>query len=265
MDKNKTVLKVVDVWKSYDELEVLKGVSLELAEQEVKVIFGPSGSGKSTLLRCINMLNAPDKGEIYLSGQNLTTSGINLNAMRAKIGMVFQHFNLFSHLKAIDNVSVALRRVKGLTKEEAREEALNALNQVKMVEWAEHYPAQLSGGQQQRVGIARALAMKPDLILFDEPTSALDPELIGEVLQVMLEIAKAGTTMVVVTHEMGFARAVASEMIFLDQGIVIERGTPEHFFDSPESERVKHFLRQINILYGYHEELIKEYNEDEKR
>jgi len=139
MDKNKTVLKVVDVWKSYDELEVLKGVSLELAEQEVKVIFGPSGSGKSTLLRCINMLNAPDKGEIYLSGQNLTTSGINLNAMRAKIGMVFQHFNLFSHLKAIDNVSVALRRVKGLTKEEAREEALNALNQVKMVEWAEHY------------------------------------------------------------------------------------------------------------------------------
>ena len=265
MDKNKTVLKVVDVWKSYDELEVLKGVSLELAEQEVKVIFGPSGSGKSTLLRCINMLNAPDKGEIYLSGQNLTTSGINLNAMRAKIGMVFQHFNLFSHLKAIDNVSVALRRVKGLTKEEAREEALNALHQVKMTEWAEHYPAQLSGGQKQRVGIARALAMKPDLILFDEPTSALDPELIGEVLQVMLEIAKAGTTMVVVTHEMGFARAVASEMIFLDQGIVIERGTPEHFFDSPESERVKHFLRQINILYGYHEELIKEYNEDEKR
>jgi polar amino acid transport system ATP-binding protein len=182
--------------------------------------------------------------------------------MRAKIGMVFQHFNLFSHLKAIDNVSVGLRRVKGFKKEEARAKALDALHQVKMTEWAEHYPAQLSGGQQQRVGIARALAMKPDLILFDEPTSALDPELIGEVLQVMLDLAKAGTTMVVVTHEMGFARAVASEMIFIDQGVVVERGTAEHFFVSPESERVKHFLRQINILYGHHEELLKEINED---
>ena len=262
MDKtDKNVLKVVDVWKSYDELEVLKGISLELAEKEVKVIFGPSGSGKSTLLRCINMLNPPDKGEIYLSGQNLMEPGVNLNAMRTKIGMVFQHFNLFSHLKAIDNVSVALRRVKGFTKEEARAKALDALHQVKMSEWAEHYPAQLSGGQQQRVGIARALVMEPDLVLFDEPTSALDPELIGEVLQVMLEIAKAGTTMVVVTHELGFARAVASEMIFLDQGVVVERGTPEHFFVSPESERVKLFLRQINILYGHHEELLKESNE----
>ena len=265
MDKtNKTILKVVDVWKSYDELEVLKGISLELAKQEVKVIFGPSGSGKSTLLRCINMLNPPDKGEIYLSGQNLTAPGVDLNAMRAKIGMVFQHFNLFSHLKAIDNVSVGLRRVKGFTKEEARAKALDALDQVKMSDWAEHYPAQLSGGQQQRVGIARALVMDPDLVLFDEPTSALDPELIGEVLQVMLEIAKAGTTMVVVTHEMGFARAVASEMIFLDQGVVVERGTPEHFFVSPESERVKLFLRQINILYGHHEELLKESSENEK-
>jgi len=259
-----TVLNVVDVWKSYDELEVLKGISFELAKREVKVIFGPSGSGKSTLLRCINMLTPPDKGEIYLSGQNLMAPGVDLNAMRAKIGMVFQHFNLFSHLKAVDNVSVGLRRVKGFTKEEARAKALDALHQVKMTDWAEHYPAQLSGGQQQRVGIARALAMKPDLILFDEPTSALDPELIGEVLQVMLDLAKAGTTMVVVTHEMGFARAVASEMIFIDQGVVIERGTAEHFFVSPESERVKNFLRQINILYGHHEELLKESNEDEK-
>ena len=261
---DKTLLNVVDVWKSYDELEVLKGISFELAKREVKVIFGPSGSGKSTLLRCINMLTPPDKGEIYLSGQNLMAPGVDLNAMRAKIGMVFQHFNLFSHLKAVDNVSVGLRRVKGFTKEEARAKALDALHQVKMTEWIEHYPAQLSGGQQQRVGIARALAMKPDLILFDEPTSALDPELIGEVLQVMLEIAKAGTTMVVVTHEMGFARAVASEMIFIDQGVVIERGTAEHFFVSPKSERVKHFLRQINILYGHHEELLKMSNEDEK-
>ena len=260
---DKKTLEVVDVWKSYDDLEVLKGVSFELVEKEVKVIFGPSGSGKSTLLRCINMLTPPDKGEIYLSGQNLTAPKVNLNAMRSKIGMVFQHFNLFAHLKAIDNVSIGLRRVKGLTKEEARVKALDTLEQVKMVDWAEHYPAQLSGGQQQRVGIARTLAMEPDLILFDEPTSALDPELIGEVLQVMLEIAKAGTTMVVVTHEMGFARAVASEMVFLDQGVIMERGTPNHFFQSPKSERVKHFLRQIDILYGRHEALLKEPNKEE--
>ena len=260
---DKTVLKVVDVWKSYDDLEVLKGISFELAAKEVKVIFGPSGSGKSTLLRCINMLSPPDKGEIYLSDQNLVAPKVNLNVMRSKIGIVFQHFNLFAHLKAIDNVSIGLRRVKGLTKEEARLKALDMLDQVKMIDWAEHYPAQLSGGQQQRVGIARALAMEPDLILFDEPTSALDPELIGEVLQVMLEIARAGTTMVVVTHEMGFARAVASEMIFLDQGVIMERGTPDHFFQSPKSERVKHFLRQIDILYGRHEALIKEPNKEE--
>ncbi len=260
---DKTVLKVVDVWKSYGDLEVLKGISFELVEKEVKVIFGPSGSGKSTLLRCINMLTPPDKGEIYLSGQNLIAPKVNLNAMRSKIGMVFQHFNLFAHLKAIDNVSIGLRRVKGLTKEDARVKALDTLDQVKMADWAEHYPAQLSGGQQQRVGIARTLAMEPDLILFDEPTSALDPELIGEVLQVMLEIAKAGTTMVVVTHEMGFARAVASEMIFLDQGVIMERGTPNHFFQSPKSDRVKHFLRRIDILYGRHEALLKEPNEDE--
>lgn len=252
------------MWKSYDELEVLKGVSFELKAKEVKVIFGPSGSGKSTLLRCINMLDPPDRGEVYLSGQNLMEPRINLNLIRAKIGMVFQHFNLFAHLKAIDNVSIALRRVKSLAKEEAREKAFKALERVKMTEWADHYPAQLSGGQQQRVGIARALAMEPELILFDEPTSALDPELIGEVLQVMLDIAKAGTTMVVVTHEMGFAGAVASEMIFLDGGLVIERGIPHNLLTSPKSERVKHFLKQIDILYGRHEELLKESSEENK-
>jgi len=236
------------VWKSYDDLDVLKGVSFELAKRDVKVIFGPSGSGKSTLLRCINMLEPPDKGEVYLSGQNLTESKTNINALRSRIGMVFQHFNLFSHLKAIDNVSIGLRRVKKLPKEEARERALEALNTVKLAEWADHYPAQLSGGQQQRVGIARALVMEPDVILFDEPTSALDPELIGEVLQVMLDIAKAGTTMVVVTHELGFARAVSSEMLYLDEGVIVERGTPEHFFTAPKSERVRRFLNQISIL-----------------
>jgi polar amino acid transport system ATP-binding protein len=255
----------VDVWKSYEDLQVLKGVSFELAEREVKVIFGPSGSGKSTLLRCINMLDPPDKGEIYLSGKNIMESGVNLNNTRAKIGMVFQHFNLFAHLKAIDNVAIGLRRVKGLPKEQARMKALEALNQVKMAEWVNHYPAELSGGQQQRVGIARALAMEPDIILFDEPTSALDPELIGEVLQVMLKIAKAGTTMVVVTHEMGFAKAVASEMIFLGEGVILERGTPQHFFTSPKSDRVKKFLGQLEVLYGSHEKLLKLSNEEENK
>jgi polar amino acid transport system ATP-binding protein len=202
------------------------------------------------------MLEPPDKGEIYLSGQCLTDPKANINALRARIGMVFQHFNLFSHLKAIDNVSIGLRRVKKLPKEEAREKAYEALERVKLTEWAEHYPAELSGGQQQRVGIARALVMEPDVILFDEPTSALDPELIGEVLQVMLDLAKAGTTMVVVTHELGFARAVSSEMLYLDEGVIVERGTPEHFFTDPKSERVRRFLNQINILYGDHEKLL---------
>lgn len=244
------------MWKSYGDLNVLKGVSFELAQRDVKVIFGPSGSGKSTLLRCINMLEPPDKGEVYLSGQNLMGSK-NINALRAKIGMVFQHFNLFSHLKAIDNVSIGLRRVKKLPKEEARERALEALHRVRLAEWADHYPAELSGGQQQRVGIARVLVMEPDVILFDEPTSALDPELIGEVLQVMLDLAKAGTTMVVVTHELGFARAVSSEMLYLDEGVIVERGTPEHFFTSPKSERVRRFLNQISILYGGHEKFLE--------
>lgn len=258
------LLRINDVWKSYENLQVLKGVSLDLAERDVKVIFGPSGSGKSTLLRCINMLNPPDKGEIYLRGNNITTPKVNLNELRTRIGMVFQHFNLFAHLKAIDNVSIGLRRVKKYSKQDAHEKALEVLNRVKLAEWVDHYPAQLSGGQQQRVGIARALAMEPDVILFDEPTSALDPELIGEVLQVMLDLAKAGTTMLVVTHEMGFARAVASEMIFIDKGLIIERGTPNHFSVSPESDRVKLFLSQLDLLYGSHEKLLNNTEEEEK-
>ena len=256
------VLRVLNLYKSYDDLEVLKGISFELARQEVKVIFGPSGSGKSTLLRCINMLDPPDQGEIFLSGQNITSSGINLNLIRTRIGMVFQHFNLFSHLKAVDNVSIGLRKVKKLPKEEAQKKALEALDRVKLKDWANHYPAQLSGGQQQRVGIARALAMEPEMILFDEPTSALDPELIGEVLQTMLDLAKSGTTMIVVTHEMGFARAVASEMIYIGDGVVEERGTPQHFFTSPKSDRVKRFLNQLNTLYGTHEQLLQTTDEE---
>jgi polar amino acid transport system ATP-binding protein len=208
------------------------------------------------------MLSPPEKGDIFLRGQNITEQGINLNKVRTRIGMVFQHFNLFAHLRAIDNVSVGLRRVKGMKKEEAQAKALEALNRVRMTQWADHYPAQLSGGQQQRVGIARALAMEPDVILFDEPTSALDPELIGEVLQVMLDLAKSGTTMIVVTHELGFAKAVASEMIFLGEGTIIERGTPQHFFVSPKNVRVKKFLKQLEVLYGTHEELLKPSDEE---
>jgi polar amino acid transport system ATP-binding protein len=245
-----SVLEVKDVWKSFDELEVLKGISFEVNEGEVKVIFGPSGSGKSTLLRCINMLDPPHQGEIILRGESLMSPSADLNKLRSRIGMVFQSFNLFAHLKAIDNVAIGLRQVLGLPKEEAKSKAEAAMEMVHMMDRADHYPAELSGGQQQRVGIARAMAMEPDVILFDEPTSALDPELIGEVLQVMLEIAKQGTTMVVVTHEMGFARAVSDEMIFMDEGVIVERGTPNHFFTKPESERAKKFLHRLEVLYG---------------
>ncbi len=244
------VLDVKDVWKAYGDLEVLKGVTFDVGEKEVKVVFGPSGSGKSTLLRCINMLDPPDKGEVFLKGKSLMEEGADLNMMRARIGMVFQQFNLFSHLKALDNVTIGPQKVLGLEKEEAINRAHIAINQVQMMDWIEHYPAQLSGGQQQRIGIARALAMDPDVILFDEPTSALDPELIGEVLQVMLDIAQAGTTMIVVTHEMGFARAVASEMFFMDEGVIVEKGTPNHFFTAPKNERVQQFLHRLEVLYG---------------
>jgi polar amino acid transport system ATP-binding protein len=244
------VLEVKDVWKSYGELQVLKGISFDVFEKEVKVVFGPSGSGKSTLLRCINMLETLDKGDVFLRGESLIGKNANIDSFRSRIGFVFQHFNLFAHLRAVQNVSIGLEKVVRLSKEEALERAHKALDLVKMTDWAHHYPAQLSGGQQQRVGIARAMAMDPDVILFDEPTSALDPELIGEVLQVMLDIAQAGTTMIVVTHEMGFARAVSSEMIFMDEGVIVERGSPQHFFKSPETERAKIFLHRLEVLYG---------------
>ncbi|MFW9912873.1 MAG: amino acid ABC transporter ATP-binding protein [Candidatus Thorarchaeota archaeon] len=244
------VLEIRDIWKAYDKLQVLKGISFDVAEKEVKVVFGPSGSGKSTLLRAINMLTPPDKGEVLLRGESLMDPKADLNKLRSRIGFVFQHFNLFAHLRAIDNVSIGPRLVLGMMKEEAEDVALKALSHVRMDKWSHHYPAELSGGQQQRVGIARSLAMNPDVILFDEPTSALDPELIGEVLQVMLDIAREGTTMIVVTHEMGFARAVSDEMIFMDDGIIVERGTPQHFFKNPQSERAKRFLHRLDVLYG---------------
>jgi polar amino acid transport system ATP-binding protein len=248
------VLEIREVWKAYDQLEVLRGISFTVAEREVKVVFGPSGSGKSTLLRVINMLTPPDKGEVLLRGESLMAPDADLSQLRSRIGFVFQHFNLFSHLRALDNVSIGPRLVLEKTKEEAQDIAQKALERVRMEDWSHHYPAELSGGQQQRVGIARSLAMNPDVILFDEPTSALDPELIGEVLQVMLDIAKEGTTMIVVTHEMGFARAVSDEMIFMDEGVIVERGTPHHFFTKPETERANRFLHQLEVLYGQAEQ-----------
>ncbi|MHA2426122.1 MAG: amino acid ABC transporter ATP-binding protein [Candidatus Thorarchaeota archaeon] len=248
------VLEIRDIWQSYDQLEVLKGISFDVQEKEVKVVFGPSGSGKSTLLRVINMLTPPHKGEVLLRGESITAPRANLSKLRSRIGFVFQNFNLFAHLKALDNVSIGPQHVLGMTKEEAADVAHQALSKVRMEDWGHHYPAELSGGQQQRIGIARSLAMNPDVILFDEPTSALDPELIGEVLQVMLDIAKEGTTMIVVTHEMGFARAVSDEMIFMDEGVIVEKGTPQHFFMQPETERAKRFLHRLEVLYGQAEE-----------
>ena len=243
------LLRIENLHKSFGPLEVLKGISFEIDQGGVKVLIGPSGSGKSTLLRCVNHLEKPDAGEIYLDGQRITNDG-NLYKIRSNIGFVFQHFNLFAHLTARDNVSVGPIRVKGMARKEATELAMERLRSVGLADKAGAYPAELSGGQQQRVSIARALAMSPKLILFDEPTSALDPELIGDVLDVMIQLAKDGMTMIVVTHEMGFARAVADEVIFMEAGHVVEVGTPEHFFDSPDQDRTKQFLSKITELYG---------------
>ena len=244
------MLEVKNLYKRYGASEVLKGLSFTMDKGETKVVIGPSGTGKSTLLRCINQLHPPDKGKVFLEGVEISDTKIDINKIRQKIGFVFQDFNLFTHMTALRNVSIGLEKVLKMEKEDAEKQAMNELKRVGLGKFSKRYPAQLSGGQQQRVGIARALAMNPIIILFDEPTSALDPELIGEVLQVMLDIAKEGTTMIVVTHEMGFARAVAQEMIFIDEGVIIERGTPQHFFKSPETERAKRFLHQLEVLYG---------------
>jgi len=248
-----TVVSVRDVWKSYGNVEVVKGVSFNVDEGTTTVIFGPSGAGKSTLLRCINMLHPPDRGTVFLRDIDLMKTGSKMNYYRSRFGMVFQHFNLFSHLTVLDNVTIGPRVVRRIPKDDAKAIAMKAIEKVRMKDWCNHYPSQLSGGQKQRVGIARALAMDPDVILFDEPTSALDPELIGEVLQTMLDLAKEKKTMICVTHEMGFAKAVASEMIFMDEGVVVESGSPEHFFRNPTNERTKRFLSRLTELYGRHE------------
>jgi len=243
------MLKVKDIHKSYGDLEVLKGISFTMEKGETKVIIGTSGTGKSTLLRCINQLDLPDKGEVWLDGEETTNPETDINKIRQKIGFVFQEFNLFNHLTALRNVSIGLETVKGVDKEKAKERAMAELTRVGLKEQSQQFPAQLSGGQKQRVGIARALAMDPLVILFDEPTSALDPELIGDVLDVMKTLA-GEVAMLVVTHEMGFARNVANEIIFMEGGVIIESGTPKQMFQYPKNARTKEFLGKISTLYG---------------
>lgn len=239
------IIVIEGLHKYFGEIQAVKNVSLRVKRGEVVVIVGPSGSGKSTVLRCINHLEEPTSGSVYIDGVHLEDKKTNINEVRAEVGMVFQQFNLFPHLTVVDNVMIAQKLVRKREKEEARKVAMEQLTHVGIPEKAEAYPRQLSGGQQQRVAIARALAMQPKIMLFDEPTSALDPEMIKEVLDVMLQLAKEGMTMVVVTHEMGFARAAADRVMFMDEGQVVEIASPEVLFDSPQHERTKLFLSKI--------------------
>src|SRR6056297_186376 len=239
------ILKIEHIEKYFGELKVLKDISIDVAESEVVVVIGASGSGKSTLLRCINFLEYAQKGNIYLDGEHIKPSHKVLNRIRQDVGMVFQHFNLFPHMSVIGNVIEGPIHVKGMPKAAARELGVQLLEKVGLGDKAEVYPEMLSGGQKQRVAIARALAMQPKVMLFDEPTSALDPELVGEVIGVMEELGKEGMTMVVVTHEMWFAKEAADRVIFMDEGIILEEGTPEKMFSSPEHARTKEFLSQI--------------------
>ena len=239
------IIMIRDLHKRFGSVHAVRGVSLEVERGKVIVIIGPSGSGKSTLLRCVNHLESPTSGEVWIEGVQLTAHQDQLNKARAEIGMVFQLFNLFPHLTVLENVSLAQRVVRQRSREEAEKVARQKLERVGIPEKADSYPGHLSGGQQQRVAIARALAMDPKIMLFDEPTSALDPEMIKEVLDVMLDLAKEGMTMLVVSHEMGFARAAADEMIFMDEGKVVEQTTPELLFKKPREERTKLFLSQI--------------------
>ncbi len=238
------LLEATDIHKKYGGVEVLKGVSLTMKRGEAKVVMGPSGTGKSTLLRCINHLSPPDSGTIRLEGEEVARH--NLDHIRQRLAFVFQDFNLFTHLRAIDNVRIGPMKIRGIEKKKATDIAMRELERVGLADRADHYPAQLSGGQQQRVSIARALAMEPKAILFDEPTSALDPELTGEVVAVMKRLAGEGMTMLVVSHELGFARSAADEIIFMDQGRIVEQGPPSKLFVAPEHERTKAFLRVIS-------------------
>ena len=239
------MIDVKNLHKKFKDLEVLSGIDEHISPGEVVVVIGPSGSGKSTFLRCLNLLEEVTEGEIRVDGELITDPKTDVNKVRQKMGMVFQHFNLFPHLTIMDNITLAPTLLKKMTKEEAVKKGQELLARVGLEEKAQSYPAQLSGGQKQRVAIARALAMNPEIMLFDEPTSALDPEMVGEVLEVMKDLAKSGMTMVIVTHEMGFAREVASRVLFMDQGVIMEQGTPEEIFSHPQNERTKLFLSKV--------------------
>ena len=245
MNAPDNIIEIKNLHKHFGHVKALNGVNIYIQRGKVVVIIGPSGSGKSTLLRCINYLEIPTKGEIWIDGELLTNDQKHLNEIRAEIGMVFQLFNLFPHLTALENITLAQKVVRRRSSEEAKEIALKQLRRVGIPEKADVYPGQLSGGQQQRVAIARALAMNPKIMLFDEPTSALDPEMIKEVLDVMLDLAREGMTMVCVSHEMGFARSAADEIIFIDEGLIVEQTTPAELFTNPKEERTKLFLSQI--------------------
>lgn len=239
------MIDVKNLHKYFGSLEVLKGIDCHIDKGECVCVIGPSGSGKSTFLRCLNLLETPTKGDIVIDDMHLTEKNFDVDAMRKRVGMVFQHFNLFPHLTILENVTLAPICHKMMTEEQAKEKAMELLNRVGVGDKADNYPAQLSGGQKQRVAIARSLALSPEVMLFDEPTSALDPEMVGEVLEVMKQLAQEGMTMVVVTHEMGFAREVANRVFFMDGGGILEEGTPEQIFDHPQEERTKTFLSKV--------------------
>ena len=239
------MIRTVDLHKSFGSLHVLKGVSEQVMPQEVVSIIGPSGSGKSTFLRCLNMLEVPEQGQIFFEGVEITGKKVDVNIHRQKMGMVFQHFNLFPHMTVLRNMTLAPMKLLKKSRKEAEEKAMAMLKRVNLADRAGAYPSQLSGGQKQRIAIVRALCMEPEVMLFDEPTSALDPEMVGEVLDVMKRLAQEGMTMVVVTHEMGFAREVADRVLFMDEGQIVEEGTPEQIFSAPTQQRTKDFLNKV--------------------
>ena len=242
---NGPLIRAVNVKKNFGDQEVLKGIDLEVNEGDVVVIIGPSGSGKSTFLRCLNLLEVPTDGHILFEGTDITDKKVNIDLHRQKVGMVFQHFNLFPHMNVMKNLTLGPIKLQGMKPEEAEKEAMELLKLVGLADRADAYPNQLSGGQKQRIAIVRALCMKPEVLLFDEPTSALDPEMVGEVLNVMRDLAGSGMTMIVVTHEMGFAREVANRVVFMDEGILMEENTPEEFFSHPKNERLQSFLSKV--------------------
>ena len=239
------MIEVKNLRKSFDDTEVLKGINETINKGDVACVIGPSGSGKSTFLRCLNLLEIPTGGQVIFEGEDLTAKGIDLNLHRQKMGMVFQQFHLFPHMTVIDNLTMAPVLLKKATKAQAEKKGMELLERVGLADRASAYPSELSGGQKQRVAIVRALCMNPDVMLFDEPTSALDPEMVGEVLDVMKELAKEGMTMVVVTHEMGFAKEVANRVLFMDDGVIMEEGTPQEIFENPKCERLKTFLSKV--------------------